>query len=492
MDPRNVIITFPELLLWFPLVSGLIVLLLRKGDRAKNWSLVFSVITLAISIASFIFTDPKYRALNQVSYYWLPQIGSSFALMLDGVGRILCFLTAFAYPVIFLTTYKNKYKNANIFYGLMLLTQSGLIGVFCAMDALVFYFFWELALIPVYFLASIWGGEKRIQATWKFFIYTFTGSLLLLVGIIYVYLHTTNNTFSLFSFYNAHLTAAEQNGVFWLLFVAFAIKMPIFPFHTWQPDTYEQSPSAVTMVLSGIMVKMGVFGLIRWLVPVVPLAVKHFDHIVIGLSVVGMVYASCIAIVQDDLKRLVAYSSIAHIGLMCAAIFSNSETGIQGVIIQMFNHGINIIGMWVVVELIEKQLGTRKISMLGGLAQRSPVLSTLLVIVALANIALPLTNAFVGEFLMFNGLFKFSGWYTALAAISIILAAVYTLNMIQKVFFGETNSLTLSMKDIGTNEAVMLSVIVVAIFVVGIFPKPFFELANDTVINFLSRLSGGK
>ncbi|PWU02614.1 MAG: NADH-quinone oxidoreductase subunit M [Bacteroidetes bacterium] len=492
MDPRNVIVTFPELLLWFPLLSGLIVLLLNKGDKAKNWSLVFSVITLTISVVSFMFTDAKWRPLNQVSYFWLPQIGSSFALMLDGAGRILCFLTAFAYPVIFLTTYKTKYKNPNIFYGLMLLTQSGLIGVFCAMDALVFYFFWELALVPVYFLASIWGGEKRIQATWKFFIYTFTGSLLLLVGIIYVYLHTTNSTFSLFSFYNAHLTAAEQNGIFWLFFVAFAIKMPIFPFHTWQPDTYEQSPSAVTMVLSGIMVKMGVFGLIRWLVPVLPLAVKHFDHVVIGLSVVGMIYASCIAIVQDDLKRLVAYSSIAHIGLMCAAVFSNSESGIQGVLIQMFNHGINIIGIWVVVEMIERQLGTRKISMLGGLAQKSPVLATLLVIVALANIALPLTNAFVGEFLIFNGLFKFSGWYTALAAISIILAAVYTLNMIQKVFYGETNSITVSAKDIGANEAIMLSVIVVAIFVVGVFPKPFFELSNDTVINFLSKLSGGK
>jgi NADH-quinone oxidoreductase subunit M len=492
MNPRDVIVTFPELLLWFPLLGGLIVLTLRRGSKAKNWSLIFSVITLAISITSLIFSSSKYFALNQVSYYWLPQIGSSFALNLDGMGRILCFLTAFAFPVIFISTYGNKYKNPNVFYGLMLLSQAGLIGVFCAMDALVFYFFWELAIIPIYFLASYWGGERRIQATFKFFVYTFAGSLLLLLGIIYVYLHTPDFSFSMNSFYNSRLSPGQQNAVFWLFFLAFAIKMPVFPFHTWQPDTYEQSPAPVTMVLSGIMVKMGVFGLIRWLLPILPLAVKHYDHVVIGLSVTGIIYASCIAIVQDDLKRLVAYSSIAHMGLMCAAIFSTNESGMQGVMVQMFNHGINIIGMWIVVDLIERRLGTRKISQLGGLAQKAPVLAVLLVIVALANIALPLTNSFVGEFLMFNGLFKFSGWYTAFATLSIILAAVYTLNMIQKVFYGETNVLTSNMREITIDEAIILSVIVVAIFLVGILPGPFFELGNDTVVTVLNKLAGGK
>jgi NADH-quinone oxidoreductase subunit M len=428
-------------------------------------------------------------------YEWLKYLGSSFSVSLDGLGRILTFLTAISFPIIFTATYKTNYKNANAFYGLMLLSQCGLMGVFVATDALLFYFFWELALIPVYFLCSRWGGEKRIQATFKFFIYTFLGSLLMLVGIIYVYLHTgptpfSHHSFAMTAFYTALIPVQEthlQYWLFWLFFVAFAIKMPIFPFHTWQPDTYEQSPTAVTMVLSGIMVKMGLFGVIRWLLPIFPQAVLKFDHIIILLSVTGILYASLIAMQQDDLKRLVAYSSIAHIGLMCAAIFSTKEIGLEGVMIQMFNHGINIIGLWIVIELIEKQLGIRKISQLSGIANKAPGLTIALVIIAFANIALPLTNAFVGEFMMFSGLFKYSAWFAGIAGFSIILAAVYTLNMIQKVFYGETNALTVSLKDFSLNEKIALWAIVVFIFVIGLHPQPFFDLAKDSVTAALSR-----
>ena len=365
-------------------------------------------------------------------------------------------------------------------------------GVFTAMDVLIFYFFWELAVIPAYFLCSRWGGERRIQATFKFFVYTFTGSLLMLVGIIYVYVHThstafADHSFAMNAFYSATLSAKEQNWLFWLFFIAFAIKMPVFPFHTWQPDTYEQAPTATTMVLSGIMVKMGVFAVIRWILPVFHDAVIKFDHIVIGLSVIGMIYASLIAIKQDDLKRFVAYSSIAHIGLMCAAIFTKSDIGLQGVMIQMFSHGINIIGMWIVVDLIEKQTGTRKISELGGIAHKVPALTIFLVVIALANIALPLTNAFVGEFMMFSGLFKFSMVYTAVAGLSIILAAVYTLNMVQKVFYGGANSITEKMQEISLNQKMILSVLVVFIFLFGVFPQPLLDLTKDTVTAILTR-----
>jgi len=347
-------------------------------------------------------------------------------------------------------------------------------------------------LIPVYFLCSRWGGEKRIQATFKFFVYTFAGSLLMLLGIIYTYMHTAptlyaEHSFSMNAFYHVALDAHQQNWLFWLFFIAFAIKMPIFPFHTWQPDTYEQSPTAVTMVLSGVMVKMGLFAVLRWLVPVFPAAVLHYDNIVIGLSIIGIIYASLIAIKQDDLKRLVAYSSIAHIGLMSAAIFATKQIGIEGVMIQMFNHGINIIGLWIVIELLEKQTGVRKISQLGGVAHQAPVLTIMLVVIAFANIALPLTNAFVGEFMMFSGLFKFNIWYTAFAGISIILAAVYTLNMVKNVFYGETNSITATVKEISLNEKIILSVIVVAIFMIGVFPQPMLDLTKDSVTLILSR-----
>jgi NADH-quinone oxidoreductase subunit M len=491
---QNIWITFPELLIWFPLVAGLVAFIIRKENAVKTWAILASLITLSISIVSLVYADnTKHFYLNNVSYFWLRYLGSNFSLGLDGMGHMLTALTAVAFPIIFIATNKTNYKNANVFYGLMLLTQSGLMGVFTAMDLLVFYFFWELAVIPAYFLCSRWGGERRIQATFKFFVYTFTGSLLMLVGIIYLYMHTmpganSEHSFSMNAVYSAMLSPAERNWIFWLFFIAFAIKMPVFPFHTWQPDTYEQAPTSTTMVLSGIMVKMGVFAVIRWILPIFPGPVSEFDNIVIGLSVIGMIYASLIAIRQDDLKRFVAYSSIAHIGLMCAAIFTKSEIGLQGVMIQMFSHGINIIGMWIVVDLIEKQTGTRKISELGGIAHKAPVLTIFLVIIALANIALPLTNAFVGEFMMFSGLFTFNFWYAAVAGLSIILAAVYTLNMVQKVFYGEANSVTEKIQDISLNQKLVLAVLVVLIFFFGIYPQPLFDLTKDTVLNIITRL----
>lgn len=498
---QNLGIRFPDLLIWFPLVAGLVCFIIRDEKKAKAWALISSVITLIISAASIIYADNKELSGLTFSYVWQNYLGLNFAASLDGMGRLLTALTAISFTIIFAATYKNSYKNAPVFYGLMLLTQSGLMGVFCASDALLFYFFWELALIPVYFLCSRWGGEKRIQATFKFFIYTFTGSLLMLVGIIYIYLHThgthdSAHSFALSAFQQVTvpdalgrvgISTGEQNWLFWLFFVAFAVKMPVFPFHTWQPDTYEQAPTSVTMVLSGVMVKMGVFAVIRWLLPVLPDAVTKFDNIVIALSVTGMIYASLLAIKQDDLKRLVAYSSIAHIGLMCAAIFTTNQIGLQGVIIQMFSHGINIIGLWIVIELLEKQTGVRKISELGGVAHKAPVLTILLVVIALANIALPLTNAFVGEFMMFSGLFSYNVWFTAVAGLSIILAAVYILNMIQKVFYGEVNNVTAGIRDIALNEKIVLSVIVVLIFVMGAFPQPVIDLTKDTVAAILTR-----
>ena len=498
MDPKNISVTFPHVLIFFPLLAGVITFLFKKDAAIKSWALFSSIITLCVSLLSLYYANDNALSGLAFNYEWLKYLGASFSVSLDGIGRLLTFLTAISFPVIFVATYNTNYKNANIFYGLLLLTQAGLMGVFVASDALIFYFFWELAIIPVYFLCSKWGGEKRLQATFKFFIYTFTGSLLMLVGIIYVYLHTapvydvahaviSEHSFALSYFYAAQLSANQQNWLFWLFFIAFAIKMPVFPFHTWQPDTYEQSPSAVTMVLSGVMVKMGLFGVIRWLLPMFPLAVAKFDNVVILLSIIGIVYASLLATRQDDLKRLVAYSSIAHIGLMSATIFTTKQIGLEGVMIQMFNHGINIIGLWIVIEIIERQLGVRKISQLAGVAHKAPVLTIMLVVIAFANIALPLTNAFVGEFMMFSGLFQFNVWFAVAALVSIILAAMYTLNMVQKVFYGTANSLTDTIKEISVNEQVVLCIVVVAIFLTGIYPQPLFNLTNDTVIDIITR-----
>jgi len=473
----------PVLLIVVPLVGGLLSFFLKNDKAVRLWALFSSLITLVVSILGL--TVLKTDSYLQFRASWISSINASFSIRLDGMGQILCLLTAVSFPLVFISTWKSEYKKPNNFFGLMLLMQVGLMGVFLAMDALLFYFFWELALVPAYFLCSQWGGERRIAVTFKFFIYTFTGSILMLVAIIYIYLHTPDHSFDISAFYNTSLANKSESWLFWLMFIAFAIKMPIWPLHTWQPDTYEQSPTAVTMILSGVMVKMGVLGIIRWLMPVLHMSFYQWGDTVSTLAVTGMIYASLIAIQQDDLKRLVAYSSIAHMGLMCATLFAETQSGMQGVMIQMFNHGINIIGLWIVIELIERQFGTRKISELGGLAHHSPAMAILLVIVALANIGLPLTNGFIGEFLMFNGIFassvtKYYIAFTVLAGITIILAAVYTLNMIRKVFYGQTNSVTMAGYSIRFNEKLALAIIVVFVFVIGLYPKIFLNITQET------------
>lgn len=466
-----------------PLIGGLLSFFLKNDRTVRSWALLISFIALGLAIAG----NGLVKADNSLEFStsWLGTLNSNFALKLDGMAKILCLLTAIAYPIIFISTWNTTYRKPANFFGLMLLAQAGLIGVFTSMDALAFYFFWELALIPVYFLCSGWGGERRVAVTFKFFIYTFTGSVLMLIGLLYLHFQTPDRSFAIESFYQLAATKGwNQTLVFWLLFAAFAVKMPIFPFHTWQPDTYEQSPTAVTMVLSGLMVKMGVYGMIRWVLPVVPNAAWSWGDVVSTMSVIGIIYASILAIRQDDLKRLIAYSSIAHIGIMALAIFSETHLAMQGVMMQMFNHGVNIIGLWIVVELIERQFGTRKLSELGGIAAKAPALATLLVIMALANISLPLTNAFVGEFMMFSGIFasassKYNVLFTVLALLSIILAAVYTLTMIQKVFFGPTNERTANAVDIRFNEKLALSILVVLIFAFGVYPQPLLNITDE-------------
>ncbi|MGQ0739363.1 MAG: complex I subunit 4 family protein [Bacteroidota bacterium] len=463
----------PVLLIIIPLVAGLAAFFLKNEKTVRLWALFSAVATLAVSVLGLtLLNEGKYL---EHSAEWLAALNSSFSVKLDGMGQLLCLLNAVAYPLVILSTWGNSYKKAHNFFALMMLAQAGMMGVFVASDALLFYFFWELALIPMYFLCSQWGGEKRIPVTFKFFIYTFVGSLLMLIGIILLQSKTSGQSFSLEAFYNLSLSGKQQQWVFWLFFVAFAIKMPVFPFHTWQPDTYEQAPPATTMILSGVMVKMGLFGMLRWLFPVLPIASFQWADFITPLALIGALYAALIAIRQDDLKRLVAYSSIAHIGLMCAAAFAQNTAGFQGLMIQMFNHGINIIGLWIVVDITERQFRTRKISELGGIAGKAPALAMMLVIIALANIALPLTNAFPGEFLMFSGIFSsatvYNVWFTVLAGLGIILGAVYTLNMIRKVFYGDTNGLTQSAKDISRNRKLALGIIVLVIFVLGVYPQ---------------------
>ena len=478
---------FPALLIWIPLLGGLFSFFLKDAKQAKSSAIVFAASSLLVLLISMNFSGKESMQLNQVSYEWLSSIGSNFGLILDGLTRTMSLLTAIVFLLVFILVPFDQYKDANRFYGLMLLTQCGLVGVFMATDALVFYLFWELALIPVYFLASIWGGEKRIRATFKFFIYTFIGSLLMLVAILYMYNKTNATSFGLSAFFNLNNTATEQYWLFSAFFVAFAIKMPLFPLHTWQPEAYEQSPAPVTMVLSSVMVKMGLFGLLRWIMPLFPLAVKQFNNALLILIAIGVVYASLVAIYQDNIKRLIAYSSIAHIGLMAMGILTLKEVAISGALIQMFNHGVNILALWIVAYLIEKQTGILTISQLGGLAKKAPVLSIFMLIAVLANVALPLTNAFIGEFMIFNGIYQVNKLLAAFTGLSIIFSAVYSLNMVKNVFYGTESEAAALVTDIKGAQVVIFIILTVLILVVGIYPQPLFQMFSDAMGLILNR-----
>ncbi|MBS1772539.1 MAG: NADH-quinone oxidoreductase subunit M [Bacteroidetes bacterium] len=470
------------LLILIPLVAGILSFLAK--ENGKMIALLSSVATLGVAIATSVHAGTQTISW---SIPWIPRLGAQLSFYADGMSAMLCLLTAIVMPVIFITNWNKTVDRAGSFYGLMLLSQAGITGVFLAHDALLFYFFWELALIPVYFLCSSWGGEKRVAVTFKFFVYTFLGSLMMLAALIF--LSSQNPGVNAYSWENivsagASLDPVTQQWVFVLIFVAFAIKMPIFPFHTWQPDTYEQSPTPITIILSALMVKMGLYGVIRWLIPVAPEGVALWSNTIVVLSIIGIVYASCIAIVQTDLKRLVAYSSIAHMGLMAAAAFSQTKVGMHGLMVQMFNHGINITGMWLIVSMVEQRWGTRDMTKLGGMASTAPKMAIALVIISLANIALPLTNGFIGEFMLFNGLFSSASQYhiifMVVAGIGIILGAVYTLNMIQKTAYGDAVEMTVS-KDITTNEFVGLTIIIGIILILGVYPKPLLDMTLGVV-----------
>jgi len=468
------------LLILIPFLTGIISFAV-KGDGAKGLALVSTMLSLVV--AAYV-SGANFTAPITFTQPWIPILGTQFSLAADGMSSMLCLLTGIVLLVVMIVGVNKDVERPGAFYGFLLLSQAGLMGVFLASDALLFYVFWELALIPVYFLCSQWGGEKRIPVTFKFFIYTFVGSLMLLAGLIFLSLQTpglTSYSWADITRAGAALPPETQMWLFWLIFIAFAIKMPVFPFHTWQPDTYEQSPTPVTIILSALMVKMGLYAVLRWLLPVLPAGVAYWADTVVILSVIGIVYASCIAIVQTDIKRLIAYSSIAHMGLMCAVAFIPSKVGMHGIMVQMFNHGINITGMWVMVSIIENRWGTRDMTKMGGMASVAPAMTVALVIISLANIALPLTNGFVGEFMLFNGLFRGDSVghiaIMVVAGLGVILGAVYTLNMIQKTAYGNTVKM-ITGKDLGTNEYLGLAIIISLIIFLGVYPKPLLDLTS--------------
>ncbi len=387
---------FTILLILIPLITG--VLTLSLGGRvAKQIALAGTLAELGMAIFVWTMFNPAAGRQFGFNYAWIASAGVSFGAGIDGISMLLVLLTAFLTPLIVLSAFGHNYRNPSTFYSLIVFMEAALIGVFTATDAFLFYFFFEAALVPVYFLAAIWGGENRLKVTFKFFVYTIFGSLFMLVALVYLYFQTPGaHSSAITAFYDLQLTPTAQGWVFWAFFVAFAIKMPLFPFHTWQPDTYTESPTPATMLLAGIMLKMGIYGLIRLLLPITPLALNQWGAVAIVLSVIGIIYGSIIAIQQRDMKRLVAYSSFAHVGLMSAGVFSGTINGMQGAMIQMLAHGINVVGMLFVVDIIFSRTQTRHLDHLGGITQKTPGLSVYFMVLLLGSVALPAHERFRG------------------------------------------------------------------------------------------------
>lgn len=474
------------LLIFLPLIFSILALAL-KPSLAKFLAFFGSLAVLLISLIITFRFDKTQGNQFAVDWVWIASLGINFSVGVDGISLLLVLLTTVLMPGIILTSMNDNSKPSS-FYSLILLMQSALIGVFVARDGFLFYLFWEIALIPVYFICLVWGGENRGRITLKFFIYTLTGSLFMLVGLIYLYFKTPTHTFAIDALYEAgrSLGRSQQAIVFVSMFLAFAIKMPIFPFHTWQPDTYTVAPVQGTMLLSGIMLKMGIYGVIRWLIPVVPLAVVEWGMIAIILSVIGIVYGSCIAIVQKDFKRLIAYSSIAHVGLISAGLLTATVIGMQGAMIQMVSHGVIVFGLFYIVEIVSERTKTRELSQMGGIRNVAPMLATTFVIILLGSVALPLTSGFVGEFLLINSLVQYKLWIGAVAGLTIILGAIYMLKTFQKSMSGETNSVTSALTDLNYHERLVLYPVVILVILIGVYPGPLLDISEAAVKNLLS------
>ncbi|WP_345948744.1 NADH-quinone oxidoreductase subunit M [Mucilaginibacter sp. PAMB04274] len=476
-------------LLLLPLLAAL-ALLFIKGNAAKNAALFFSVAELALG-AYFVTQYTPDASLQFVTdFAWIPKLGIYFTAGIDGINIIPVILTVLLVPFIITSTFKHDYKNASAFYALIMFMQFGLLMVFTALDGFMFYIGWEVALIPIYFICGMWGGENRIKVTLKFFIYTFAGSLFMLLAIIYLYLQTPDRTFDIFKFYELKLNAEQQSWIFGAFLLAFAIKMPIFPLHTWQPDTYTEAPSAGSMLLSGIMLKMGVYGAIRWMIPIAPVGFYEWQNNPLWLAIAGIVYASIIAFRQRDGKRLIAYSSIAHVGLIAAGLLAWNIQGLQGAMIQMLNHGIEVVGLFFIWDIISRQLKTRDVTELGGLSKVAPKFAIAFLIIVLASVALPLTNGFIGEFLLLNGVYRYNMWMGIVAGLTIILGAVYMLRMYKNVMQGETNALTATFTDITLSEKIVLGIICALIIAIGVYPQPVLHLSEAAVTHLMNTVNG--
>jgi NADH-quinone oxidoreductase subunit M len=474
------------LLIVVPVLAA-IAMLLMGAKTARTLALATGIVELVIALAAaFMVGKENSESLLNFSQPMISSMGISFGFALDGISAVMALLSALLLPIIIYASFNRTYKNPHIFYSLMLLMVASMIGAFTTTDALMFYVFYEFALIPVYFMILIWSDHaEKARITLKFFIYTLFGSLFMLVSLLYIY--QTAKSFDLQAMYAAGhaLSGAEQGWLFAGFFIAFAVKIPVFPFHTWQPATYNAAPTAAVMLLAGIMLKMASYGFIRLVLPMLPDGVADYGAWALGLSAISVVYASLLAIAQKRYKLLIAYSSIAHLGVLSAGILSGNSQGIQGGVMEMLSHGIITVALFFVADIIISRMGHDEMDKMGGIREVNPLLAFLFFVIVMGSVALPFTSGFVGEFLLLLGLNQYSPILTGVAGLTVILGAVYMLRAFQAMMLGGANTLTQNFAPLTKHEKTVLIILVALIVVLGVYPDPILSLSYSSVENLI-------
>ena len=487
----NIILT---ILLFIPILGSVPLIFFNKKNEnlIRYFGLTVSVIAFVLSLIlyfNFNIKDGNFQFLYK--HNWISNLNISFFVGLDGISMLLVLLTTFIMPLTLISSWSSIKKNVKEFTFFMLLLETGIIGVFISLDLFLFYIFWEVMLIPMYFIIGIWGGKRRIYASVKFFIFTMVGSLLMLVAIIWLAIYASNSlghfSTDITELYKVGPTIPHSIQIYLFLAFAlsFAIKVPLFPLHTWLPDAHTEAPTAGSVILAAVLLKMGTYGLIRFNLPLFPQASIYFAPFISILAIIGIIYGALVAMVQTDMKRLVAYSSVAHMGFIVLGIFAMTQESLQGAVIQMVNHGLSTGALFLLVGIIYERTHTREISEYGGIAKLVPFFAFALMFASLSSIGLPGLNGFVGEFLILLGSFKspvLNSWvYTVFAASGVIFAAIYLLWMYQRVVFGEvTNPKLKGLKDMNKREMFVLAPIFIFIVWIGIYPSTFLKVSQNS------------
>jgi NADH-quinone oxidoreductase subunit M len=499
---------FPYLsvLIWLPIAAGIVVVLLGdKNIGAGRWvALVAAIATLLISLpllAHFNSTTADFQFPEKLA--WIARFHSNYALGLDGISLPLVVLTAFVTIPVIIAGWTVIEARPAQYFAAFLIMEGLMIGVFSATDALLFYFFWEAMLIPMFLIIGIWGGPRRVYATIKFFLYTFLGSVFMLVALIYMYVKAGD--YSIASFQALPLTLVEQRYIFIAFFLAFAVKVPMWPVHTWLPDAHVEAPTGGSVILAAIMLKMGGYGFLRFNLPITPDASRQLDLIIIALSLIAVVYIGFVALVQQDMKKLIAYSSIAHMGFVTLGAFlvyqivrntgalQGAGMGLDGAMVQMISHGLVSGALFLCVGVLYDRMHSRQISDYGGVINTMPIFAAFMVLFALANIGLPGTSGFVGEFLVILASFKASFWYSLLAATTLILGAAYTIWLVKRVVFGPVgNAKVAALTDLNGREFGILAVLALAVLLVGIWPAPLLKIMEPTIHHLVDQAVASK